>query len=117
MKTLHEYLASLAPKKKAALNQVRVMVKQMYPNSEETFSYGMIGFKEAKMFLYVGAFSNHIGIYPPVTVSKETIRLTRQWRNVKGNLLFPLDQPIPFPMIRKVAEALHKQYHLTEVKP
>lgn len=117
MKTLQEYLSSLAPKKKAAINQVRVMVKQMYPDSKESFSYGMIGFKQDKMFLYVGAFSNHIGVYPPVTACKDTIRLTRQWRNVKGNLLFPLDQPIPFPMIRKVAEALHKQYHQTEVKP
>lgn len=111
MKTLQEYLISLAPKKKAALNQVRVMVKQMYPESEEGFSYGMISFKHGKVFLYIGAFSNHIGVYPPVTACAETIRLTRHWRNVKGNLLFPLDQPIPFPVIRKVAEALHKQYY------
>lgn len=38
------------------------------------------------------------------------IEATARYRNEKGNLAFPLDQPIPYELIGKLAVALSKQY-------
>jgi hypothetical protein len=51
-----------------------------------------------------------IGIYPPVTKNAKLIRELASYRNEKGNLSFPLDQPIPIDLIGRVAQTLFQQH-------
>ncbi len=54
--------------------------------------------------LYFGAFKSHIGLFPPVRET-EFLEETRQYRGPKGALKFPLDRPIPYDLIGRIAEA------------
>ena len=70
----------------------------------------MPAFRRGKVFFYFAAFKRHIGIYPPLHDDAALVAELEPFRGPKGNLSFPLDQPLPLELIGRVAEALHRQY-------
>jgi uncharacterized protein YdhG (YjbR/CyaY superfamily) len=70
----------------------------------------MPAFREGKVFIYFAAFKNHIGIYPPVSGDKKLEESLAPYRGPKGNLKFPLNEPMPIDLIKRVAKALHNEY-------
>ena len=108
--TTDEYIASAPREAQGPLENIRSIIKQVAPAAVETISYRMPAFREKKIFIYFSAFKNHIGIYPPVSGGKDLEQSLLPYRGPKGNLKFPLNEPLPPELIRHVAEALHKKY-------
>jgi uncharacterized protein YdhG (YjbR/CyaY superfamily) len=108
--TIDDYLATVSPEAKLILQEIRKLIHINVPDALETISYQMPAFKLKRTFIYFAAFKKHIGVYPPVTEDKRLIKELQTYRNEKGNLAFPFDQPIPFELIGRVAVALSKQY-------
>lgn len=54
--------------------------------------------------IHFGAFKGHIGLYPPVR-EQELQSRALPYRGEKGNLRFPLDQPIPHDLIADIVKA------------
>ncbi len=92
------------------LQRIRRIVRQAVPDAQETMGYKMPAFRRGRIFLYVAAFKKHIGVYPPLTSDEALRGKLRPYANEKGNLRFPLDQPMPYDLIARVAEALAIQY-------
>jgi uncharacterized protein YdhG (YjbR/CyaY superfamily) len=111
--TIDDYLATVSPEAKLILQEIRKLIHINVPDALETISYQMPAFKLKRTFIYFAAFKKHIGVYPPVTEDKRLIKELQTYRNEKGNLAFPFDQPIPFELIGRVAAALSKQYAST----
>lgn len=106
---IDEYLDSVPPQTRAVLEEIRRRVRELVPAAEETISYGMPAFKVRKTFFYFAAFKKHIGVYPPVHDAALAEELA-PYRGPKGNLSFPLDEPIPHELIGRVAVALARAY-------
>lgn len=112
--TIEDYLAKVTPEAKLILTEIRKLIHLKLPEAQETISYQLPAFKLKRTFIYFAAFKKHIGVYPPVTGDKSLVEATTCFRNEKGNLSFPLDEPIPFELIGRVAVALSKQYEVKE---
>ena len=84
-------------------------MKRLVPAAEETVSYGMPAFRLRRIFLYVGAFKTHIGVFPPVRGDRKLIRELAPYRGPKGNLKVPLDEPLPRALIARVVRALSRK--------
>ena len=108
--SIDDYLAKVSPEVKQIMEKIRKLVRLKVPDAQETISYQMPAFKLSRTFIYFAAFKKNIGICPPVTGDKSVIEATARYRNEKGNLAFPLYQPIPYELIGKLAVALSKQY-------
>lgn len=87
------------------LNTVRKIVKTEAPLAVDKFSYRMPAFEMNGMLLYYAPFTNHLGIFPPVKGDEALAKALAPYRGEKGNLRFPFDQPIPYPLIRRVVQA------------
>jgi uncharacterized protein YdhG (YjbR/CyaY superfamily) len=107
---IDEYIASSAPEVRDILHKIRVDAKQIVPAAQECISYSMPALKHKKVFFYFAAFKKHIGIYPPVKLDTALIKELQPYRNEKGNLSFPLKQPIPYELIKMVVLALSREY-------
>ena len=106
MSETDEYIAGFPPKVRAILKKVRTTIRKAAPGSEEVISYRMPAIKlNKRIVVYYAAFKNHIGLYPPVKGVKGTAR----YAGPKGNLKFPLDEPIPYPIIARVVKARLKE--------
>jgi uncharacterized protein YdhG (YjbR/CyaY superfamily) len=107
---IDDYLASVSPECKLILGEIRKLIQVKIPNAKETISYQMPAFKLSRTFIYFAAFKKHIGIYPPVRGDKTLMDELLPYAGEKGNLKFPLDQPMPYELIGRVVVALAKQY-------
>jgi uncharacterized protein YdhG (YjbR/CyaY superfamily) len=108
--SFEDYLAIVAPTTRTVLKRVRATIAKAVPDATETISYNIPAFRNARTFIYFAAFKQHIGVYPPVTKDKVLVSALSSFRNDKGNLKFPLDKPMPYALISRVAKALSRQY-------
>jgi uncharacterized protein YdhG (YjbR/CyaY superfamily) len=106
---IDDYIASAPADVRPVLERIRQVVHARVPGATETIGYKMPAFRLGKIFIYFAAFKKHIGIYPPVRGDQALLEALRDYRGEKGNLKFPLDQPMPFALIGRVAEALARE--------
>ena len=108
-KTVDEYISAFAPDVQAVLQQVRRTVRDAAPHATEVVSYRMPALKGHGVLVYFAAFKSHIGLYPPVRGDARLQKAVAPYAGEKGNLRFPLDQPIPYELIARVAALRAKQ--------
>lgn len=97
--SVDEYIASFAPDVQALLQAVRAAVKAAAPNATEVISYRMPALKQHGVLVYFAAFKNHIGFYPPIKGDARLEKQASRYAGEKGNLRFPLNEPIPYALI------------------
>ena len=109
-KNIDEYIAAFAPEVRSILNKIRLTIRQAAPQAEEKISYKMPAFTLDGDLIYFAAFKKHIGIFPPVRGDESLSKELSRFRGEKGNLKFPLDQPIPYALIRRVVRFRVKEH-------
>lgn len=103
-----EYVAALPPESARVVKKVLALARKHVAGSNELISYGIPALSRGRVYMYCAAFKSHIGIYPPVKGDARLIERLKPYANPKGNLRFPLDEPIPYTLIARVAKALAK---------
>jgi uncharacterized protein YdhG (YjbR/CyaY superfamily) len=103
-KDIDEYLASFPTDVQAILERIRQTIRRAAPKAQETISYRMPAFMQDGVVLYFAAFKNHIGLYPPVSGDARIEKAIAPYAGEKGNLRFPLDQPIPYDLIERIVK-------------
>jgi uncharacterized protein YdhG (YjbR/CyaY superfamily) len=103
-KNIDEYIAASPPEVQPLLENIRNTIRDAAPQAEETISYGMPAFKQAGILVYFAAFKKHIGLYPPVRGDAKLMRDAAPFAGDKGNLQFPLGEPIPHDLIQRIVK-------------
>jgi uncharacterized protein YdhG (YjbR/CyaY superfamily) len=111
-KNIDEYIASFSPEVQAILKKIRLTIRNAAPGAQETISYKIPAFRLNRILVYFAAFKNHIGLYPPVRGGAKLVKAASAYAGVKGNLQFPLDQPIPYGLIERIVKFRVKQNSL-----
>lgn len=104
--TIADYIAAAPTAVQPILRRLRRAVIDAVPDAAECISYQMPALRVRKTFFYFAAFKQHIGIFPPVKGSAALQKRLARYRGEKGNLRFPLDEPMPYALIAQVAKTL-----------
>lgn len=107
--TITAYLRSLEPEQAKALRKVLAAVRKAVPRAKPVISYGIPALRQERVFIFCAAFRHHIGIYPPLSGNDRLKTQLSRYANAKGNLAFPLDEPLPLALIARLAKALARQ--------
>lgn len=107
-KSIDEYIASAPEDVRQVLERVRATIRKAAPQAEERISYRMPAFFLEGPLVYFAAFKKHIGLYPPVQDEKLRASLSK-YAGPKGNLQFPLSEPMPLALITRVVKARVKE--------
>jgi len=98
-----EYILDFPVEVQDLLNQVRSTIRQAAPDAEELMSYGMPAYKTyGKPLVYFAAFKNHIGFYATPTGHEEFAKELSKYKQGKGSVQFPIDQPMPLDLIFQI---------------
>ena len=108
-KDIDSYIAQFSPDVQAILQMVRTTISSAAPEAKETISYLMPAFKLHGMLVYFAAWEKHIGLYPPISGDKSLEKTVARYAGPKGNLQFPLDEPIPYDLIKRIVKLRVKQ--------
>ena len=108
-RTIDEYIAAFSPEVQAILERIRSTIRTAAPDAQETISYRIPAFTRNGTLVYFAAFKAHIGFYPPVRGDARLEKATAPYAGEKGNLRFPLDQPIPYRLIERIVKHRVKQ--------
>ena len=102
-KSIDEYIKTFPKNIQFILNKIRFTIHLCASGIEETISYQMPSFKlNGKYLVYFGAYKNHIGFYPVPTGVAAFKKELSKYKTGKGSVRFPLDQPIPYDLIKKI---------------
>ena len=108
--TVESYLASFPDEVQPILEQVRTTIRSAVPAGEETISYDIPTFKvDGKPVVYFAGWKHHVSVYPIPETDDALERELAPFREAKGTLKFPLDQPIPYELIGRAAGLLAAQ--------
>ena len=59
---------------------------------------------QGKPLVYFAAFKNHIGFYATPTGHSEFAKELSKYKQGKGSVQFPIDQPMPLKLIAQIVE-------------
>lgn len=104
IRTVDEYIRAFPADVQAKLRQLRKAILSAAPGAEETISYGMPAFKLKGVLVYFAAYKNHIGFYPTSSGIRAFRKDLSEYKCSKGAVQFPIDEPLPYPIIRKIVK-------------
>lgn len=98
-----DYIAKARPDVQDILERIRALVKKAVPDAVESISYGMPGYKlNGQPLVYFAAYDKHIGVYATPQSHEAFAEQLAGYKQGKGSVQFPLDQPIPYDLIEKM---------------
>jgi uncharacterized protein YdhG (YjbR/CyaY superfamily) len=103
--SVDDYIASFPPDVQEILQHIRLIIRDNAPEAAEIIAYGMPAYKTYKKpLVYFAAFPNHIGFYATPTGHEKFAKELSQYKQGKGSVQFPIDQPIPYGLIAAIVK-------------
>jgi uncharacterized protein YdhG (YjbR/CyaY superfamily) len=103
-KNTDEYISQFPVKQQKALEEIRKAIKAAAPKAEEVISYSMPAYKLNGMLVYFAGYENHIGFYPTPSGIEAFKKELAVYKSAKGSVQFPIDQPLPLALIKKMVQ-------------
>jgi uncharacterized protein YdhG (YjbR/CyaY superfamily) len=98
------YVAALEEPKRSTLEVLRRTILEVIPDAEEGISYQMPAFRlHGKVVAGFAAFKNHLSYLPHSgSVFPQLPNELARYRTSTGALQFPVDEPLPKPLVEKL---------------
>lgn len=103
------YIAKYPDEVQRILQSIRKTIQTAAPDATELISYQMPAFRQHGILVYFAAWKKHIGLYPPISGHEAIEQQAARYAGPKGNLQFPLNEPIPHDLIRRIVKLRVKQ--------
>jgi uncharacterized protein YdhG (YjbR/CyaY superfamily) len=108
--TVDAYISSFPTEVQLILEEIRQTIRTAVPGAEETIRYQMPTIAvDGKSLVHFAAWKSHIGLYPLPQVDDATEAELAPYNTGRGTARFPLGQPIPYPLIQRLATLLVDQ--------
>ena len=102
--TITEYITAAPKEARAKLREMRACIHKAAPGATEGLKWGMPAFSYRRILVTFAAFKHHIGFYPTPSAVKAFAKNLTKFNTAKGSIQFPLEKPLPLPLIRKITE-------------
>ena len=99
-----EYIATFPLEVQKKLKALRRAIHLAAPDATEKISYQMPTFYLKGNLVHFAAFKEHIGFYPVPTGIEKFKKELSVYKQGKGSVQFPLDQPMPYDLITKIVK-------------
>lgn len=113
--SVDEYIADQPKEVAAALEQVRAMIIQAIPDTEQLLNYNIPAFTliaggKREQQIMIAGYAKHIGFYPHPTTIEAFADELADYKYAKGSVQFPLNKAMPEDLIVKMV--LWRKEHL-----
>ncbi len=101
--TVDDHIGQFHSDVRERLETMRRTIGELAPDAEESMAYGMPAYKlHGKPLVYFAGYENHIGFYATPNGHEAFKTEFAQYKQGKGSVQFPHDQPLPEALITQV---------------
>jgi uncharacterized protein YdhG (YjbR/CyaY superfamily) len=101
-KSITEYIDAAPKEAQKKLREMRACIRASAPGAEESLKWGMPAFSYRRILVAFAAHRHHIGFYPTPSAVRAFAKDLSKFVTAKGSIQFPLEKPLPLPLIRKI---------------
>jgi uncharacterized protein YdhG (YjbR/CyaY superfamily) len=100
--TIDEYISAAPKAAQKKLREMRACIRKSAPGAQEGMKWGMPAFSYRRILVVFAAHKHHIGFYPTPSAVKAFTKELSRFATARGSIQFPLEKPLPLPLIRKI---------------
>lgn len=108
MKTNHQtieaYISDFPEEVQKILQEIRSTIHKIAPEATEAIKYAIPTFVLNGNLVHFAAFKNHIGFYPAPTGIAAFEKELAIYKQGKGSVQFPINEPMPLKLIEKIVK-------------
>ena len=109
-KTISDYIKAAPKDVREKLRQMRACIRAAAPDATEGLKWGMPAFSHRRILVTFAAFKRHIGFYPTPSAVNAFARELAEFKTAKGSIQFPLELPLPLPLIARITAFRVREY-------
>ncbi|PKA02040.1 hypothetical protein CH369_02380 [Leptospira levettii] len=113
---IDEYIHSFPKDIQILLNHVREIIREEAPNAKEAIKYAIPTFIQNGNLVHFAAYKNHIGFYALPSGNIKFQKEISKFKSGKGSIQFPISEPMPDELIRKIVRFRIKENETKEKK-
>jgi uncharacterized protein YdhG (YjbR/CyaY superfamily) len=103
--SIDEYIAEFPPETQTVLEEMRALIRASAPGATETISYAIPTFDlNGRHLVHFAGYKTHVGFYPVPSGLEAFKEDLMPYKQGKGSVQFPLGQPLPTDLIRRIVE-------------
>jgi|SRR5580692_11349335 uncharacterized protein YdhG (YjbR/CyaY superfamily) len=99
-----EYINDAPKEAREKLRAMRACIRKAAPGAKESLKWGVPALSYHRILVTFAAFEHHIGFYPTPSAVKAFAKELSRFVTGSSSIQFPLDKPLPLPLIRKITE-------------
>ena len=104
--TVDQYIATVPEPARGMLDKMRAAIRSAVPpGATEIISYRMPAFRHNVVLVWFAAFADHCSLFPTAAVLQEFKNELKGFSTSKGTIQFPIDEPLPIALIKKIVKA------------
>lgn len=96
------YLESCPAQAQGLAREIRALIRQLAPGAIERMAYGMPTLYLYGNLVHFAGYVGHLGFYPGARGIENFQKEIAGYKNSKGAVQFPLDEPLPVGLVRKI---------------
>jgi uncharacterized protein YdhG (YjbR/CyaY superfamily) len=108
-KNIDDYVGRFPKEVQQLLTKLRLTIRKAAPKSAESISYGIPKFALDGYMVYFAAYKSHIGFYPGAAAIATFKKELSAYKNAKGSVQFPIDEPLPLHLVSRIVKFRMKQ--------
>lgn len=103
--TVDEYLELFEGTAKEKLTELRAIVRTTAPDAQEIISYAIPAYNYHGWLVYFSGYAKHVSVsFPPQSIMQAFEKELAPYKSSKSTVQFPLEQPLPESLIKKMLE-------------
>lgn len=114
--TVDDYIAQQSETAQAVLQEIRSIIHQAVPETEEGKNYKVATFRvvpeaDVDQQIMVAAYAKFVGFYPFPNTMEAFSEDLKDYKQGKGSVQFPYNKPLPKELIARMVE--HRKVELS----
>jgi len=102
--SIEEYINAAPVDVEERLWKLHDCIRKAAPGAEEGLKWRMPAYSYQKILVTFAVFKQHIGFYPMASAIKAFAKDLAKYKTAEGSVQFPLDKPLPIPLITKMVK-------------